>query len=199
MAEELPGFKRVNFFTGFQTTAEDWNELVRYDVEKHKLHNRLFHGPGVLVGELSALKVTARGRGDLSVEISPGYAMDGEGNDIYLGAPEIKTIDPGDFKLPQTVYIVIKYVEDLTDFVSYRANLEYKGHRRVAEKVKLEAIITEPASWVCKRTMHSVGGQTAPVKSKVDEELESLSERFVKLEDEKAALCWYLYVGYIEM
>lgn len=30
-------------------------------------------------------------------------------------------------------------------------------------------------------------GQTAPVKSKVDDELEQLSERFVKLEDEKAA------------
>ena len=69
--------------------------------------------------------------------------MDGDGNDIYLSDPEIKTIDPSDFKLPQTVYIVVKYVEDLTDFVSYRANLEYKGHRRVAERVKIDAIITD--------------------------------------------------------
>ena len=34
MAEETDGFKRVNFFTGFQTTADDWNDLVSYDVEK---------------------------------------------------------------------------------------------------------------------------------------------------------------------
>lgn len=38
-----------------------------------------------------------------------------------------------------------------------------------------------------KPEMKDVEGQTAPMKSKADEELESLSERFVKLEDEKAA------------
>lgn len=144
MADDFKGFKRINFFTGFQTTAEDWNELVRYDVEKHKLHNRLFHAPGVVPNALDGLRVSARGRSDLSVEIAPGCAIDAGGDDIYLPEPEIKTINPGDFKLPQTVYLVIKYVEDLTDFVSYKANLEYKGHRRVAEKVKIEVIITEP-------------------------------------------------------
>jgi hypothetical protein len=50
-----------------------------------------------------------------------------------------------------------------------------------------EQVITEPASWLCERTMASVGEQTAPTKSKVDEELEALSERFVKLGDEKSA------------
>ena len=76
MAEETDGFKRVNFFTGFQTTADDWNELVRYDVEKRKLHNRLFHGPGVLAGERGGLKVTARGRGALTVAVARGPAKD---------------------------------------------------------------------------------------------------------------------------
>jgi hypothetical protein len=144
MAEETDGFKRVNFFTGFQTTAEDWNDLVSYDVEKHKLHNRLFHAPGVLSAELGGLKISARGRGDLSVEVASGRAMDGEGNDLYLSEASLKTLDPADFKLPQTVYVVLKYVEDLTDFVSYRANLEYKGHRRISEQVKIDVLITEP-------------------------------------------------------
>ncbi|MCC6620993.1 MAG: hypothetical protein IT385_07045 [Deltaproteobacteria bacterium] len=141
---DFKGFKRINFFTGFQTTADDWNDLVKYGVEKHKLHNRLLHGPGVVPNVLGGLKVSARGRADRSVEISPGYAIDGEGNEIYVPEPTIKTIDPGDFKLPQTVYIVVKYIEELTDFVSYKANLEYKGHRRIAEAFKIEAIITEP-------------------------------------------------------
>jgi len=144
MAEDFKGYKRINFFTGFQTTADDWNDLVKYHVEKHKLHNRLMHGPGVVPNILGGLKVAARGRADMSVEVSPGYAIDGDGNEIYVPEPTIKTIDPGDFKLPQTVYIVVKYVEELTDFVSYRANLEYKGHRRIAEGFKVEAIITEP-------------------------------------------------------
>jgi len=141
---DFKGYKRINFFTGFQTTADDWNDLVKYHVEKHKLHNRLLHGPGVVPNVLGGLKVAARGRADLSVEISPGYAIDGEGNEIYVSEPTIKTIDPGDFKLPQTVYLVVKYIEELTDFVSYKANLEYKGHRRIAESFKVEAVITEP-------------------------------------------------------
>ncbi len=141
---DFKGYKRINFFTGFQTTADDWNDLVKYHVEKHKLHNRLLHGPGVVRNVLGGLKVAARGRADLSVEISPGFALDGEGNEIYVPEPTIKTIDPGDFKLPQTVYLVVKYIEELTDFVSYKANLEYKGHRRIAETFKVEAIITEP-------------------------------------------------------
>lgn len=138
------GFQRVNFFTGFQTTADDWNDVISYDVEKHRLHNRLYHSAGIVPNVAGGLKVSARGRADLSVEVSSGYGIDGHGNDIFLPEPEIKTLNPGDFKLPQTVYIVVKYIEELTDFVSYRANLEYKGHRRLSEHVKIEAIITEP-------------------------------------------------------
>jgi hypothetical protein len=144
MSDDFKGYRRINFFTGFQTTADDWNDLVKYHVEKHKLHNRLMHGPGIVPNVLGGLKVSARGRADMSVEISPGYAIDGDGNEIYVPEPVIKTIDPGDFKLPQMVYIVVKYIEELTDFVSYRANLEYKGHRRIAEGFKVDAIITEP-------------------------------------------------------
>ena len=144
MASDSKRFQRVNFFTGFQTTADDWNQVINYDVDKHRLHNRLFHSPGVIPNVAGGLRVSARGRADLSVEVSSGYALDGSGNDIFLEEPEIKTLNPGDFKLPQTVYIVIKYIEELTDFVSYRANLEYKGHRRISEQIKIEAIITEP-------------------------------------------------------
>jgi hypothetical protein len=144
MSDDIKAFSRLNFFTGFQTTAEDWNQLVAYDQEKHKLHNRIFHAPGVVPGVMGALKVSARGRADMSVEIAPGVATDGQGHDLVLTEPAIKTLTPTDYKLPQTVYLVLKYAEDLTDYVSYKANLEYKGHRRVSEDVKVEAIITEP-------------------------------------------------------
>ena len=144
MADEFKGFQRLNFFTGFQTTADDWNDLVRYDVDKHRLHNRIFHAPGIVPNVLGSIRVSARGRADMSLEVAPGYAVDAQGNDLFLPDPEITTIHATDFKLPQTIYLVLRYVEDLSDYVSYKSNLEYKGHRRVAEKVKLEAIITEP-------------------------------------------------------
>src|SRR5678816_1452702 len=85
------GFKRINFFKGFLTTEHDWNDAERYHLEKRKLHNRLCHAPGIIAGFLGDLRVTARQRGDLSMEIQPGYAIDGQGNDLILWETQIKT------------------------------------------------------------------------------------------------------------
>ena len=143
MAEDQ-GFKRINFFKGFVTTTKDWNDAEMYHVEKHKLHNRCFHGAGMVPGYKQELKVRARGRADMSVEVAPGYAIDGQGNDIILYETEIKAINKGDFKLPLTIYFVVKYVEEFTDFISYKENLDFKGHRRIQEKAAIEISITEP-------------------------------------------------------
>ena len=35
------GFKRINFFKGFLTTEQDWNDAERYHLDKRKLHNRM--------------------------------------------------------------------------------------------------------------------------------------------------------------
>jgi len=80
----------------------------------------------------------------MSVEVAPGYAIDGQGNDIILYETEIKAINKGDFKLPLTIYFVVKYVEEFTDFISYKENLDFKGHRRIQEKAAIEISITEP-------------------------------------------------------
>ncbi|MBV8762890.1 MAG: hypothetical protein JO257_36735, partial [Deltaproteobacteria bacterium] len=37
-----------------------------------------------------------------------------------------------------------RYYEELTDFIAYKENLEYKGHRRVLESCKVEISQTEP-------------------------------------------------------
>ena len=143
MAEDQ-GFKRINFFKGFVTTTKDWNDAEKYHVEKHKLHNRCFHGAGIVPGYRQELKVRARGRADMSVEVAPGYALDGQGNDIILYETEIKAINKSDFKLPLTIYFVVRYVEEFTDFISYKENLDFKGHRRIQEKAAIEISITEP-------------------------------------------------------
>src|SRR5687768_15440743 len=113
-------FKRINFFKGFLTTEQDWNDAERYHVEKRKLHNRMFHAPGIVPANGDECRVTSRGRGDLSVEIGSGYAIDGQGNDILVPEKQIKTINPGDFKLPQMIYVVLRYSEDFTDFIAYK-------------------------------------------------------------------------------
>src|SRR5207249_10757718 len=47
-------------------------------------------------------------------------------------------------KLPQTVYVAMKYFEEPTDFVAYKENPRFKGHRRIEEKVKIEVMAREP-------------------------------------------------------
>jgi len=138
------GFKRINFFKGFLTTEKDWNDAERYHIDKRRLHNRMLHSAGIVYGYAGDLKVNARARGDLSVEVQPGYAVDGMGNDLMIFDATIRNINLEEFRLPQTVYVVLRYYEELTDFIAYKENLEYKGHRRVLESCRVELSQTEP-------------------------------------------------------
>ncbi len=138
------GFKRINFFKGFLTTEKDWNDAERYHIDKRRLHNRMLHSPGIIYGYSGDLKVNARARGDLSVEVQAGYAIDGQGNDLMIFDAAIRNINLEEFRLPQTIYIVLRYYEELTDFIAYKENLEYKGHRRVLESCRVEISQTEP-------------------------------------------------------
>jgi hypothetical protein len=138
------GFKRINFFKGFLTTEKDWNDAERYHIDKRRLHNRMLHSAGIVNGFAGDLKVNARARGDLSVEVQPGYAIDGMGNDLMIFDATIRNINLEEFRLPQTVYVVLRYYEELTDFIAYKENLEYKGHRRVLESCRVELSQTDP-------------------------------------------------------
>ena len=144
MSDAVQGFKRINFFKGFLTTEKDWNDAERYHIDKRRLHNRMMHSPGVILGYQGDLRVQARARGDLAVEVQPGYAIDGMGNDLMIFDATIRNINLEEFKLPQTIYIVLRYYEELTDFIAYKENLEYKGHRRVLESCRIELSQTEP-------------------------------------------------------
>jgi hypothetical protein len=146
MSEKIAakGIKRINFFKGFLTTEHDWNAAEAYHIEKRRLHNRLCHAAGVVHGVGDGLRVIARARGDLSIEVLPGYAIDGQGNDLWLPEAVIKNISPEEYRLPQTLYVVLRFFEELTDFIAYKENLEYKGHRRVLESAKVELSLTEP-------------------------------------------------------
>src|SRR5207245_2722208 len=137
-------FKRINFVEGFFTTGEDWNAAEAYHLEKRRLHNSVLHTPGVVPVEAGGLQVQARGRGDLSFEVAPGYGIDGRGNELVLRDPAVKVIEADKLKLPQTVYVAIKYFEEPTDFIAYKENPRFKGHRRIEEKVKIEVMAREP-------------------------------------------------------
>jgi hypothetical protein len=154
MADEAQkGYLRLNHFHGLRLESEDFEIGESYHVEKRKLHNRVCHGRGIVARfEKGDFKVGARRRGDLSIEVMPGYAIDGDGNDIILWEPKIVTVDPGKHvpKLPGHVYVNVKYVDEPSDFVVNKANPKFKGHRRVLEtcRVDLEAKPPKPEEGV---------------------------------------------------
>lgn len=131
-----PGFKRLNFFKGLVTYYTDWIDNEAYRLGKRRWHNMRCHGPGVVVGYSGEMAVT--GRGDLSIEVQPGCAIDGSGNELVLWETQIKGVRIDDLKLPQTVYVVARYTEELTDFISYKQNLAVRGHRRTLEGCQID-------------------------------------------------------------
>lgn len=135
MLEE--GFKRINFFKGFFTQAEDWQSAQQYHIEKRKIHNRFLHIPGIVYGCLDNLNVIATEDGT-ALYIGPGYAIDGEGRDLYLPKPEKVSINPQDYIPPATVYVVISDGQEKIDLRPDAANPEHSGHAFIKEWPKVE-------------------------------------------------------------
>src|SRR5882672_6767757 len=104
-AEQKKGYMRLNHFHGLRLESNDFQVGEEYHTNKKKLHNKVFHGYGVVQGYMDGLMVVAR-----------------------------------KFKLPATAYVVIKFVDEPTDFVVNAANPKYKGHKRVLETSKIEIV-----------------------------------------------------------
>lgn len=135
----LSDFKRLNFFTGFFTTEEDWNEGERYHLEKRKLHNRGLHTPGIIEG----LNVEPLADGGLCVRVTAGAALDGDGNLIYL--PRATTVCvPESIELPALVYITIEFNEKESNRVDNVQDPDFSGYTRITEEAKTSASTDAP-------------------------------------------------------
>ncbi len=156
---DFPAFKRMNFFTGFFTTAEDWTDGQSYFLEKRKLHNRGLHTPGVIDG----LEVTAAG--GLKVEVQPGAALDGEGNEISLPVATIVDVEVPT-RLPATVYVAVRYSAVPADYVEDVEPPHYKGYTRVAEAPVLKTMEQKPDNdpWVELARIRLAAGKVSNAK-----------------------------------
>jgi hypothetical protein len=111
MADPL---ERPRFFPGRLLTSEDLAQEQTYVREKRKLHNRALHGFGVVSG----LKVSNQSGG---VVISPGIALDCEGNEIVIDAPQ--SLSPQS-QSGNGVYLTIRFEEKSTDPVPTASGTE---------------------------------------------------------------------------
>jgi hypothetical protein len=106
MIATLLRLKRNRFFSGKLLTAEDLELEQEYFREKLKRHNRYLHGFGVVFG----LEVS---KGRNAVVISPGLAIDCQGNEIAVPEPLEEAFPSPDSG--STVFLSISYVERETD------------------------------------------------------------------------------------
>lgn len=71
---------RPRFFPGQVLTDDDLNRLEQYVIAKNKLHNRYFHGSGVVCG----LEVVCDPCSTTNVTVKSGYALSPCGEDIIV-------------------------------------------------------------------------------------------------------------------
>jgi hypothetical protein len=141
-------FQRINFFKGLFMKTKDWQAEQQYHMEKQRFHNKFLHTPGVLPDCLGGLRVSVSDTGD-TLTVAPGYAIDGEGRDLYVHEPrEIPVPDLQTFNPPCTIYIVIRYTESLQDHRENTANPMYTGYAYVAEDTIIEITDKKPDNFL---------------------------------------------------
>ncbi len=97
-------FKRVNPHQGLVLDADTWKDEQDYHRNQQKLHTLAFHRIGIVEG----LEVTANRPSDLSLTISPGVAVNPEGNVIVVSQTQRYNLVS---KEKGQIYLVIQYRE----------------------------------------------------------------------------------------
>ena len=100
--------KRVNPFQGLVIDADTWKDAHNYHRDQQRLHMLAFHKTGIVSG----LDVSGNNPQDSLVNISPGLAVDPEGNVIIMPQQQRYRLQTRD---KCTVYLVIQFREILTE------------------------------------------------------------------------------------
>lgn len=100
---------RNRFFPGRLLTAEDLELEQQYVREKLRRHNRTLHGFGVVAG-----LAVSRSSGN-SVTITPGLAIDCQGNEILVEEPLRQCLPDSE---GETIFLAIRYAEESKQPVS---------------------------------------------------------------------------------
>lgn len=119
-------FRRINFFKGLFTKADDWRQAEAYHIGRRRLHNRTLHSPGVING----LDVTVIDEGR-KVKVTGGHAIAPDGQEIWLESDVTVDVFPAD---PGTLYLVLRSADKEVDYRQDVGNTEYSGNAFVEEQ-----------------------------------------------------------------
>ena len=126
-------FKRVTPFQGLVLDADTWKDEQDYHRSQQKLHTLAFHRIGIVEG----LEVRASQPSDLSLTISPGMAIDPEGNVIIVSQTQRYNLVSKD---KGQTYLIIQYREIPTASAS-----EGEPATRILEAYRISEVTHLPA------------------------------------------------------
>ena len=135
--------KRINYFKGLFLHAEDLRVAERYRDQKHQLHNRCLHSPGIVHGYLDDLAVSVDEQGT-TITIDRGLAIDHQGRELYWSEPKDVSISVSEYGASTVVYIVLQYAEMEVEFRRNVGNGEYSGHAFIEERADVKVTTEEP-------------------------------------------------------
>jgi hypothetical protein len=101
---------RTRFFTGKLLTADDFEQEQSYHLTKHRRHNRLMHGVGIVRGLGVSLEPRVSG-GDPTIMVSPGVAISPEGEELVVCEPVTRDVCQG----VSPCYVTLAFVEQPAD------------------------------------------------------------------------------------
>jgi hypothetical protein len=133
---EIPLVHRPTAFPGQRLVASDLAAMQRYHRVLRWLHNRALHDWGVALG----LTVTGN-RGDKTIRIAAGAALDRDGREILLAEPvelQVPAVAGTAAGQPMPFYVTASYLEDDALTPETRGgDCDTEGAVRLAERCQL--------------------------------------------------------------
>lgn len=140
--EQELGHKRLHVFKA-HLGAMDWRAREEYRWAKHQDHTLYFHRHGIVPDHEGELLVRQRKRGEMAIEVRPGYGIDYKGHDVILRNAKIIEISRDEYFLPCTIYIVLRYQQKVVE--QQRMKDGSRKSRYFGELAEIELLTEEPA------------------------------------------------------
>lgn len=159
---------RNHYFTGKYMTARDFASEQAYLVGRHRLHNRVFHGWGVVCG-LEIVKFTDERCADTWVVVKAGIALDCHGRELVLSEDTLLELPlpfpTREFGSPVAVHcqdreneildcpflICLSYtevgIEEVPVLYGDQCHQKRREHSRIREGVKITFVEAERGCW----------------------------------------------------
>lgn len=141
--------ERNRYFTGKYLTARDFADEQAYFLSRHRLHNRLLHGWGIVCG----LRVVRHPKPECRkrwVVVQPGIALDCCGRELIvkcetpyeLPLPRPEGYEGEDEGIREQFLLVLRYVEEKTEEVPVLYNEgQCDPKRKEANRIRETAVV----------------------------------------------------------